>query len=414
MTTPPKARNKSRSTLACLDVPSWRIPTKQELRRHFGLPGALTKGRESRQRPAALVVRNHLSPLDVFCYLKARFGEPNGFQTFLRADDSDNWIHWDFALKTGGEDVWICGTSREIHLALSAQMTDEDWRDLILSVKADYKRVAREKSAVLKSLEQWVIFPNKYVEIAGVCADLHADIVDNSGHFRQYTTPSTIKQIRAQEEVLNRLFKRSRKAYRSCLQLSLLTPVLTEAFVNMTILMLCKKDIRDNKRQFEAFIRSHIDTKLFDLAYKCEGFIKPNDQHAQTFKNFKRVMDKRNSAIHGNCDPEKEQLELVYFEGKRPLFKDPGDHIGKFLEALEGQYQPEAVLKDYEDIHAFLADIVACLEPDLIPAFRAVMETRYPGYDIQRNKMGRVLPDHVSMAHLEGVRYDDELAVVWT
>jgi len=52
------------------------------------------------------------------CYLKARFGEPNGFQTFLRRDSSDNWIHWDFNLKAAGEGIWIGGTYREVHFML--------------------------------------------------------------------------------------------------------------------------------------------------------------------------------------------------------------------------------------------------------------------------------------------------------
>jgi hypothetical protein len=117
------------------------------------------------------MVRHHLSPVDVYCYLKARFGEPNGFQNWLRRDTSDNWIHWDYYLKAGDQDVYLCGMSREIHFLLSEKMTDENWRDLVLAVKADYGRVGREKSAILKSLEHWVTFPNKFVEIADIFAE---------------------------------------------------------------------------------------------------------------------------------------------------------------------------------------------------------------------------------------------------
>ena len=91
----------------------------------------------------------------------------------------------------------------------------------------------------------------------------------------------------------------------------------------MAILILCKKEIRDNKRQFEAFIRSQIDAKIFDLSYKCQGFTRKIDHNGSSYKNFKRVMDKRNHVIHGNIDPEREQTEIVYFEGKRPLFREP-------------------------------------------------------------------------------------------
>jgi len=350
--------------------------------------------------------------VDVYCYLKARFGEPNGFQNILRKDDSDNLIHWDFNLKAGEEDVYICGTSREIHFLVSAKMSDADWHDLISAVKRDFGRVGKEKGLVLKSLEKWVVFPNKFVEIATVCAELHADIKKNAGGYLTYKTPSAGKEGGRERERVKKLLQRLSKAYRSSLELSLLTPILAEAFINMVILILCKREIRDNARQFEEFIRSNIDAKLFDLAYKCEGFVRPIDPHSEAFKNFKRVMDKRNHTIHGNCDPEKEQLETVYFEGTRPLFKKPGDHIGEFLEAQESQYQPEMVIKEYEETHAFLTDIASCLEPKLLNAFRRIIEANYPGYDVGRKKVGVLFPDYVVVTKMQGMRYDDELSGV--
>ena len=201
---------------------------------------------------------------------------------------SDNYIHWDYNLKAGDEDVYISGMSREIHLVVSEKLTDENWHDLILGIQADYKRVASQKSAVFKSLEQWVTFPNRFVQIAAVCADMHADIVSNIGGFQIWKSASgTKKKVREQHSILKRLTERASHVHRSCLQLSLLTPVLAEAFINMLILILCKPEIRENTRQFESFIRSQIDTKLFDLAYKCRGFVRPIDQHAETFKKFR-------------------------------------------------------------------------------------------------------------------------------
>jgi hypothetical protein len=409
--TEPTGNHQKESRPKSLDVVSWRLPTKDELREFLERPRTHTE-KDGRKRSAALAVRHHLSPVDVYCYLKARFGEPNGFQNCLRADHSDNWIHWDFNLRAGDEDVYISGKSREIDILISVEMTDEDWRDLLVSIKADYQRVANEKSAVLKSLEQWVLFPNKYVEIASVCADLHGDLVENVGGYRTYKTPSesraTPDELKAE---LDKLFERSRIVHRSSLQLSLLTPVLAESFINMVVLTLCKPAVRNNKRQFEAFVRANIDAKLFDLAYKCEGFARTLDPNEDVYKAFKRVMDKRNNSIHGNCDPQREQIELVYFDGTRPLFKVPGDHIGKYLETQERQYQPEIVIEDYETTHRFLAYLVSCLEPSVSAGFTGIIEARYPGYEIGRQKMGVLFPDRVVVGRMEGVKYDDDLPV---
>jgi hypothetical protein len=406
MMTQSRTRRDKQAKPKCLDIVSWRIPTKEEFR------AFMRADAQERRRRSLLAVRHHLSPVDVYCYLKARFGEPNGFQNFLRRDTSDNLIHWDYNLKAGDEDVYIYGKSREIHFVMSAKLTDENWRDLILGVKTDYERVASEKSAVFKSLEQWVTFPNRFLEIAAVCADLHADIVDNIGGFQVWKSASgTKRKVRERHSILKRMTERAFHLHRSCLQLSLLTPVLAEAFINLLILILCKPELRANTRQFESFIRSHIDTKVFDLAYKCRGFVRPVDQNAEGFKNFKRVMDKRNHSIHGNCDPVREQVELVYFEGKRPLFKQPGDHIGRLLEALERQYAPDVVMRDYEETYAFLEALVTHLEPDLVQNVRQILESNYPGYDIGRKKMGCLFPNYVTTSTLQGTKYDDELKV---
>ena len=409
--------NDSENKLECMNVKGWRAFTKQEMRDHvdrvYRYQGGGRKGRGPFR--SALAVRQQLSPVDMYCYLKARFGEPNGFQNFLRKDQSDNWMNWDFNLKAADEDVYICGTHREIHFMLSEELADEDWRDLILKIKSDYGRVAKEKTKVLHALEKWVIFPNKYVEIATLCGDLHTDIVSGIKKLYPYKFPAIDSKEQRQQQVKSarQFIRQSSKLFRNCIELSLLTPVLAEAFINMAIVILCKKEIRENKRQFDAFIRSQIDTKIFDLSYKCRGFAREIDHNSPEYKNFKRVMDRRNHTIHGNVDPEREKTEVVYFEGTRPLFCEAGDHIAKYFETLARQYEPERVVKDYEDVHEFLCSIAGCLKAPLAGDFWRIMEDPYPGYDINRKISGVLFPERRTIGILEGMRYDDELSVSW-
>jgi hypothetical protein len=177
----------------------------------------------------------------------------------------------------------------------------------------------------------------------------------------------------------------------------------------MLILVLCKQEIRLNKRQFDVFIRANIDAKIFDLPYKCNGFEWFVDQNGKLFKGFKKVVDKRNNAIHGNVDPEKEMLETVYFEQTRPLFERAGDSIGTFMSALERQFAPETALRDYENVHMFLAEIVECLEPHARQKISIIMENAYPGYEVNQHRVGVLFSDTVFSAYLQGMRYDDEL-----
>jgi hypothetical protein len=397
-------------TPKCLDIVSWRSATLEEIKEFLDSRRKSVEDRQKQRRRSVLAVRRSLVPVDVYCYLRARFGEPNGIQNFLRKNHSDNLFHWDFILRAGDEEVYIAGMSREIQLAVSAVMTDRDWRNLIVAIKNDYKRVAKEKSAVLKSLEHWVIFPNRYVAIAELCADLHATIKDDVGGFRIYSPGSGT--FLEQEKAIKEMDRRAKVVYRACLQLSILAPILAEAFINLVILTLCKPEIRANQKHLDEFIRSKIHDRIIDLASKCDGFARKVDRRSTTYRKFLKVMNKRNDTIHGNHNPEQEQIERVYFEGTRPLFVQPGDQIGKFFEALERQYRPESVANDYEDVQEFLAELTSCMKPDIAAGLRRIAEDPFPGFDIRRKKMGALFPGHYVSGNLEGVRFDDELAVV--
>jgi hypothetical protein len=112
-------------------------------------PSRITVGQRN-DSAGVLTVRAHLRPVDVYAYLRARFGEPNGIQNFLRKDDSDNLIHWDFNLKSGNADIYISGASREIMFLLSERLSDQQWRSLIVGLKNDFARVATAKGTLQK------------------------------------------------------------------------------------------------------------------------------------------------------------------------------------------------------------------------------------------------------------------------
>ena len=403
------------ATPKCLVVEAWRKATNEELREYLDrLSGKLPRREVVGD---VLAVRSQISTLDMYCYLRARFGAPNGVQNFLRRDDSDNLFHWDFNLKVGDDDLYIVATSREIHLWVFEPMTDEDWKALILAVKADFGRVGRAKSAILAKLEKWAIFPNKYVSIAGLCADHHATISDilAGGDPFKFDAVSALRANPAPEgEKRERTLDVGDPAlFGACLQLTLLTPIMAEAFINMIILMYCRPEIRSDKRQHDAFVRDHIDRRIFDLFYKCEGLARPVDMTGDIYKAFKRVVDKRNHAIHGNVDPVAERIDTVYFDRRRPLYPEGGDHVGQFHASLARQYRPEEAIADYEATHLMLVEIASALKEEVQPLFWTVMNDAYPGFDPHRNKCGHLFPERIVSGHYQDQRYDDDLMVTW-
>ena len=149
----------------------------------------------------------------MYCYLRARFGKPNGITSLIlkKKNTSDNYIHWDFHLKSGSQNIYIMGFSKEFQIKLYEATSDQNWLKLIDNIKKDFGRVAREKSDFFRTLEKWAIFPNKYVQIANVCADLHSSIADGMEAYASFRKSSytTEKERRIQHKEMERIHARA-------------------------------------------------------------------------------------------------------------------------------------------------------------------------------------------------------------
>jgi hypothetical protein len=352
----------------------------------------------------------------VYAYLRARFGQPNGIQNFLRKDDSDNLIHWDFNLKAGDADIYISGASRQIMFILSESLSDQQWRSLILGLKADFARVAETKGAMTKSFEKFAVFQNKYVALADICADLHARIVD-APPYKPYApsarTYRTRRTLKASQRAGNDASRRASTLYGDTIKLALLTPIMAEAFINMFILIFCRDEVRAKADRYDAFVRDKIPERLAALSSNCFGMHSGIDRRTEAYRAFLQVMNKRNFSTHGNVDPVREQIEVVYFEGKRPLFVEPGDHVMRFIDNIERLHSPDTVIRDYVAVHGFLHEITTYLEPRYREFFEQVIADPYPGYELKAQRVTKLFPTHTVINLLQGIRYDDELKVKW-
>jgi hypothetical protein len=112
----------------------------------------------------------------------------------------------------------------------------------------------------------------------------------------------------------------------------------------MLILIFCKDKIRSDPELYQAFVRAKVPDRLALLSENCDGFARAVDRKTDAYAAFMRVIDKRNFALHGNVDPIRETIEVVYFDGRRPLFVNPGNHIETLFEQLERLYAPDDVI----------------------------------------------------------------------
>lgn len=106
----------------------------------------------------------------------------------------------------------------------------------------------------------------------------------------------------------------------------------------MTLLTVLSRLRTNNPKGLGAtltFLRTNIPERIALLSENCAGFTRLIDTKTDAYANFMRVVNKRNFALHGNVDPIAERIETIYFEGRRPLFVNPGNNVQTFLEQLQ-------------------------------------------------------------------------------
>lgn len=403
--------------MAYFDPTTWQHFNKEEMLKHLEKwQNAPTEKDEAAEGEAdkslnkVMVFQNLLSPLDVYCYLKARFGEPRGMQTFLKKDDSDNVFHWDYNIKAGQKDLYFVGATQEVHVWVDDDFSDADWINFANALKADFGRVGKDKSKVLKELEKWVILPNHFVSTANECGEYYHEIKRSLKKLRRISKPvgktgydSDFKQL------LNKQGRSVQKISSACIKLNILMPVMFESFLGLLIAILVRPEVRANGPIYKSFIRSNLDVKILDLATRCEGFAKPISPNNESMGRFWSVVNRRNDVIHGNLDVEKDGMDTVYFDGKTPLFRSGGDRIQSHWEGMVQNHQPERVLEDYEATHAFIYEIISHLESSMQSQIKMLIAEDSPGWDAKRSIFGKLFPSHVMSFTMDGLRYDSEL-----
>lgn len=366
-------------------------------------------GGQRRQRNHMIVLQKSISPFDAYTYLFARFGEPNGLMTFLAKNDSDNLFHWDYYLKAGEKKIRFTGATEEVHVHIDDNFSDDDWLNFIKNIKRDFGRVSIDKGKFAGSLEKWTIFPNQFLTIANRCAELYHKID------RELPKIEAFIETQFKTDTLQR--KNDRNKYSQLMnaltgiptELSVLTPVLFESFLGLVISGMMKPEIEKDAQRRSEYVRCRLDEKLVGLSEVCIGFSKPLSRDNQAFGRYWDVVNKRNDIMHGNVDLVRDAVEVVFFHGKRPLYKQGGDRITQHWRRLFEQYRPREVANDYISTHEFIIEILNHMEPRYRHQMYVVMKDTQPGWDAKRRIFGRLFPNVVATAMFDGMFYDWQL-----
>ena len=348
------------------------------------------------QRGGIWIIKDEISPVDLYCYLNARFGPANGFQMLFRLDDSDNLIHWHYSLKYNDEKMEIQCMSFRLEIMHSIGFDDLSLAKIqfIKDIKKDFSKYGKDISEYKKKLEKWRLFVNPFFRIKSVIEHqlfkLESLKVENLEPFSQ---PTSADEVKGMEENIAHVGEVYTEATALGLNVRMLAPVYAESFINLLIFLLAEDDIKNDKRMYESTIRQQIDMRIKNLHRHCKGFYQPVDyNNTEACKKFHTLINQRNDMLHGNIDPLKLDYETVYFEGKMPLFESFRSFGFYAWEASIRNVTPNLAIGDYQVVQDFIAHVLICLEDDERELVLRFMETKDPGWNEKGKRAGVLFP----------------------
>lgn len=269
---------------------------------------------------------NEVRPSDLYCYLGARFGLPNGLQNFLRRDDSDNLVHWEWYLKTSTGYITIAGLNFRTDVWITgAKLPESEKGEFLRQIKADFANYGKGMAHLRKEhLEPWIEFVNPYQRLRRAVKQLIKELDELNLDPLSDALPSLLESEdmdAATERWRDRAADYSRAVGLS-FGIRAMVPVMAESFINLLLFILAHPPVRADKQLFDGIFRLPMHVRIRSLPYYCIGFKGPVDSGHQAVRDYLQLVDTRNDLLHGNIDIEKLKFNELYFYGKVPIFNE--------------------------------------------------------------------------------------------
>lgn len=337
-----------------------------------------------------LALRNEVAPSDIYCYLRARFGLPNGLQNLLRNDSSDNLIHWEWMLRTSSGWVLFQGMNFRTAVVLInvSGISQGDMPHLGTQIKADFLHHGKQMAQIRRTLEDWTEFVNPYTRIRSSINALLHELDALKLRPEDEEIPDITSAQRAIDTDWSEVAAKYSKGLGLCFGIRSMLPVLAESFVNLLLFALMRPELKSDERLRENAIRQPIDVRIKSLFMTCIGFESQVDYTHPAFKAYHTLVNERNDLLHGNVVLEKLKFNEVYFDGRVPVFK----HYRSLWERTVGVDIHAVGLHRLANEIQVVDSMVAQLKFHLTPATREhierVAEQRHLALDEGRGKFG--------------------------
>jgi hypothetical protein len=351
---------------------------------------------ENASPPRRLFIKTGIKPVDLYCYFHARFGPPNGLQSFLRQNDSSNIFHWHYSLWTDERAIEIMAGTYKIEVWFPEQFcySEQPLEDFVAAIVDDLRNHGPALKAIRGTLEKWLSFANPFYRLHLALEGMlkrAGDLLETTKRAPKH--PETKEESDVSAKEFQPIANASYEAFGLCRSVRMPIPVLAETFVNFLIFILCKPEIKGDERLHESVKRAQIDIRIKSLHLHCVGFSKAVDYSTEACKNIHSIFNNRNDLLHGNVNPQQEQHEIVYFNGTVPLFVEWRDfHQRCFASQLQSA-DYDLATKEMDQVQAFIEEVVKCLDASVAAEIRKMLDFSELGYNPDTKRIGLLFPN---------------------
>ncbi|HAV5499776.1 TPA: hypothetical protein MW165_002376 [Acinetobacter baumannii] len=344
------------------------------------------------------IIKNEIKPVDLFCYLYAKFGPPRGLLTMLRNPDlgSENLIQWDWMFNTDLGPLFIQGHNfrTEVHISEKIKQSGLEANDFVNQLKSDFKNFGKEISNIKKSLEKWTEFVNPFFRIKTTIhqhflkleelkLDLDKDKISN------------IFDLEDQNIWIN-ITDKYYFAIGLIYGLRSMLPVMAESFINCLIFLTSKPEIKNNSRLFDSIIRQQIDIRVQSLHLNCLYFTSHIDYTSDECKKFHTLMNERNDLLHGNINVSKQAFGDVYFNKDMAIYDSYKDHWEKSIGILIDSVKFDSIYEDLKVVEKFIEFILSHLDPKVSERIKRVLNNAFLGFNQKTGRVGMLFSDRLA------------------
>ena len=334
-----------------------------------------------------IVLKNQIKPMDLFCYLAARFGRPLGVFSQVERAKIKEAICWHFrlSLPEGKVDVLSLNFRTEVYLPSCFESSPEGFSEVIKrDIPNHYSAIARVK----KHLTKWDSFLNPYAQLRE-SSQLFLSRAENLDLLvrKKMDDPDSPASAMKFKQAFDQHYPMALELSGLCLSIRMMCPVMVEAFLNLLILAFAKDESRASLG-LEGLYRMSLDSKVKRLHLLCDHFQSPVDWGSKACKDFDCLRNRRNDLLHGNVRPKKQKFETVYLWGDVPLFTKALGPYQRALGSKMAAFPLSEARRDITIVDLFISYIISLMREDVGLEMENILGSIDLAYDSGREKLG--------------------------